>query len=327
MVMVGAGVVFAGECLLDKLDSPVIIKGDDTHAYRDPAAVYHDGTFYLFTTLVRTEEEGLIYSYTAETTSKDLKNWSKPRIITPKGQDLNYSSPGNVVRFKGEWILCLQTYPRRGYVMERDEKPRWADNDSRLFIMRSKDLVNWGEPELLKVMGPDVKFEDMGRMIDPYLIEEKAEPGKWWCMFKHRNQETGAKGTGMSYSYDLKTWIYANHVKSGENVTILHDGNEYIMFHSPRNGFAVSRSKDLKTWTHDKDRIMLGYGDWPWAESRMTACTVIDARDAENVGKYVMFFHGGKGPGQKRTRGNVSANCSIGIAWSDDLKEWSWPGK
>ncbi len=25
--------------------------------------------------------------------------------------------------------------------------------------------------------------------------------------------------------------------------------------------------------------------------------------------------------------GDCYKNCSIGIAWSDDLKEWTWPGK
>ena len=33
--------------------------------------------------------------------------------------------------------------------------------------------------------------------------------------------------------------------------------------------------------------------------------------------------------GQEFSRDGVvfDENCSIGIAWSDDLKEWIWPGK
>ena len=27
------------------------------------------------------------------------------------------------------------------------------------------------------------------------------------------------------------------------------------------------------------------------------------------------------------TQDNVDANCHIGIAWSDDLVTWNWPGK
>ena len=50
--------------MLNTLESPIIFKGDDTTAYRDPAVLYHNNVFYLFFTLVRTED-GKIYSYTA----------------------------------------------------------------------------------------------------------------------------------------------------------------------------------------------------------------------------------------------------------------------
>ena len=97
--------------ILNTLESPIIFKGDDTTAYRDPAVLYHNNIFYLFFTLVRTED-GKIYSYTAESHSVDLKNWSPEKILTPKDQSLNFSSPGNIIKYKNEWILCLQTYPR-----------------------------------------------------------------------------------------------------------------------------------------------------------------------------------------------------------------------
>ena len=51
----------------------------------------------------------------------------------------------------------------------------------------------------------------------------------------------------------------------------------------------------------------------------------IVCRAVKGVGKYVMFFHG-SGP-WKEIEGDCYKNCSIGIAWSDDLKEWTWPGK
>ena len=51
----------------------------------------------------------------------------------------------------------------------------------------------------------------------------------------------------------------------------------------------------------------------------------IGYRAVKGVGKYVMFFHG-SGP-RKEIEGDCYKNCSIGIAWSDDLKEWTWPGK
>jgi hypothetical protein len=59
---------------------------------------------------------------------------------------------------------------------------------------------------------------------------------------------------------------------------------------------------------------------------RLTAGCVLDLRHEPEIAKYLMFFHGG-GPGKTRTQDNAYANCSIGIAWSDDLITWHWPGK
>ena len=305
----------AERIILSELDSPIVLRGDSKTSYRDPAVIYHEGVFHLFFTLIQTEDDGNIYLYTAVSTSRDLRRWSDPRIITPKGQHLNYSSPGNVVRFGNEWLLCLQTYPRPGY--KRNTKLLWANADARLFIMRSTDLQDWGEPELLRVKGPDVPEERMGRMIDPYLIEDKDQPGKWWCFYKQN-------GVSLSWSDDLKSWTYFGRADCGENVCALIDGDEYVLFHSPENGIGVKRSRDLKHWRDVNGLITLGQKDWPWAENRLTAGVVLDLRKEPRVGKYLMFFHGG-GPGKEKTQDNVYANCSLGIAWSDDLAEWKWP--
>ncbi|MBC8373108.1 MAG: hypothetical protein H8E53_05905, partial [Planctomycetes bacterium] len=81
-----------------------------------------------------------------------------------------------------------------------------------------------------------------------------------------------------------------------------------------------------KRWRDVGKLIVLGQKDWPWAETRLTAGCVLDLRNEPTIGKYLMFFHG-SGPGKKKTQDNVYANCAIGIAWSDDLAIWHWPGK
>jgi len=307
----------ANPMILSQFRSPILLEGDDNNAYRDPAVLYHDGVFHLFCTWVQTDPDGRIYSYTVQTESSDFCSWTEPRIITPKGQLLNYSSPGNVVRFQDEWILCLQTYPRPGY--KRGGKLLWADQTARLFVMRSKDLKNWSEPELLRVKGQDVSEADMGRMIDPYLLQDKDDPGKWWCFFKQN-------GVSYSWSRDLRNWTYAGHTQSGENVCVLVEGGEYVLFHSPHNGIGILRTKDLKTWKQEGQLITLGQENWPWAENRLTAGFVLDLRTEPGVEGYLLFFHGG-GPGKTKTQDNVDAHCSIGIAWSCDLVRWEWPGK
>ncbi len=291
-----------------RIPSPVIFRGDRNTAYRDPAAFYHNGTLHLFFSLMEVEPDGKEYWYTAKSTSTDLVHWTEPKKFTPRDRHLNYASPGNVIRFSKEFVLCLQTYPTPNGEI-------FGNGNSRVWIMRSSDLEHWGKPELLMVKGPGVPVEEMGRMIDPFLLEDKDDPGKWWCFYKQN-------GVSMSWSRDLKTWTYAGHANAGENVCALVDGNEYVLFHSPRNGIGIKRSADLKEWK-DETLLTLGQKDWPWAQRRLTAGFVMDLRKEPRVGKYLMFFHGDTGEGPK-THG-AHGQGTLGLAWSDDLSHWEWP--
>ena len=51
---------------------------------------------------------------------------ARSRLLLQRDQSLDYCSPGNVVRFKDEWILCLQSYPRPDYTA--DQKPRYGSH-------------------------------------------------------------------------------------------------------------------------------------------------------------------------------------------------------
>ena len=125
----------------------------------------------------------------------------------------------------------------------------------------------------------------------------------------------------MSYSCDMKNWNFHGRTNSGENVCVLEENGEYILFHSPSNGIGVKRTKDLDTWTDSENIITLGQSDWTWAAGRITAGTVVDMRDHPDIKKYLMFFHG-SGPGDENT--DFDRNSSIGIAWSEDLTDWDW---
>lgn len=265
------------------LDSVRLIEGDKRHAYRDPTVVYVDGIFYMYYTFVEIRPNRKIYSYTAFRKSCDLKNWSRQKIITPKNQNLNYCSPGNVIYFNGQWVLCLQSYPRAGYVV--DQIPRYGDDTSRIFIMRSNDLEKWSKPELLEVKGRDVPREEMGRMIDAYLVEDKNAPGKWWCFYKQ-------EGASMSWSYDLRNWEYFKRIDAGENACVIVKDDKYYLFHSPANGIGIKVSDDLKNWADWSEPVTLGQEQWDWAKGRLTAGFVLDLTEDSRIGKYLMFFHG-----------------------------------
>ena len=291
------------------ISSPMFFCGDATTAYRDPAAVYHDGWFYLYFTMVKIEPDKQAYGYVAWSKSCDLAHWTEPKIFTPRDQRLNYSSPGNLIRQGGEWVLCLQTYPR-------PNGEKYANETARLWTMRSRDLETWDAPELLRVKGPDVPLGKMGRMIDPYLLESKDEPGKWFCFYKQN-------GVSLSSSRDLKNWTCLGHTAAGENPCVIVDGDDYVLFHSPPNGIGIKRSKDLKVW-RDEGVLKLGQDHWPWAQGRLTAGFVLDLRKDPHVGKALMFFHGSNFP-EDDARGGFDNFASLGLAWSDNLTTWDWP--
>ena len=213
-----AFIIFSGSLLfaqsfdLSQLSTPIIFKGDSVTAYRDPAILFHNDVFYLYFTLVEIEPNGSIYSYTAQSRSKDLIEWSTPEKITVRDQSMNFSSPGNIIRYENDWIICVQTYPRLDYKVE--QMPRYGDENSRIFIMKSKDLKKWSSPEVIMVKGNDIPVSKMGRMIDPYIIEDKDATGKYWCFYKQN-------GVSLSYSYDMKNWTFFGSTKSGDRKSVV----------------------------------------------------------------------------------------------------------
>lgn len=96
------------------------------------------------------------------------------------------------------------------------------------------------------------------------------------------------------------------------------------MFHSPRNGVGIKRSADLAQWRDWGGLITLGQDDWHWAKGRLTAGAVINLKQVRGIEKYLMFFHG-SGPESESV--HFDNHASLGIAWSDDLMHWSWPGR
>lgn len=287
------------------IDDPRIFRGDEKTAYRDPAAIWHDGVFHVYFTLVETEPDRTIHSYVAQTESRDLKTWTKPVKITPKSV-MDYSSPGNVVRDGDEWVICYQSYPRPGNVA--DGKIRYGNGTARLFTARSKDLRTWSKPELIRVKGPDVAEKDMGRMIDPYLL--RGEDGVWRCFYKQEGGADGREGACFSKSPDLKTWECVGYTEAGENVCVVKTDDGYLMMHSPHNGLGLKTSDDLVHWRDVPGLVTLDQDKWPWARGRLTAGCLLDARQVPGVGSWLLFFHG-SGPQDERVDFDKNASLAV----------------
>jgi hypothetical protein len=296
---------------LSALRSPILLHGSEREAFRDPAVVYADGVFHLFFTWVKSDgERRHVRMAVAQSTSANLVDWTPPVALTAFDPQWNFSSPGDIVRFQGRWVMCVSSYPR-----PHDEAI--GNRDARIWLLRSDDLVTWTPPELLRVKGPAVPQEAMGRMIDPYLYPDKDDPTLWWCLFKQKG------AVHRSSSRDLAEWTPDGTLAEGENPCMLVVDGSYYLFSSPKNGIAVARSADGDHWTK-LGLLTLGQDGWPWARGRITAGFVLDLRANPAIGKYLMFFHG-TGPEPEPVVFDTRA-C-LGIAWSDDLLHWDWPGK
>lgn len=160
-------------------------------AARDPALVCADGLFHCYhTTAVRDGDRYQLYL--DESVSRDLRRWEPvQRLTTSK---LNFSSPGNALRVGNEWVLCVQSYPV-------DPGTRIGNDDSRLWLMRSRDLREWSAPEPMHPQGCRAEWAQSRRQIDPYLVEHD---GRYWCFYKN----SGC--LGLLVSDDLTAWEEAS---------------------------------------------------------------------------------------------------------------------
>ncbi len=272
----------------------LLFEQTNKYSYRDPAAYIENGTIYLFFTLVENTPERQ-YFYVAMSQSKDFKSWTEPKILTEKDNLKNYSSPGNVIKLNGEYYLCVQTYPR-------EDGQIYGNENSRIFTMKSNDLMNWEKPELLKVKGV-VPESKMGRMIDPYILQDD---DKFICFFKQN-------GVSYSTSTDLINWQFQGSADCGENVCVIKENDEYLIFNSPENGINIMSTKDFKSF-NDIKTLFLNQENKPWAKDRITAGFVIDASSISPY-KYAMFYHGDN-------EDNYLFGATLAVAFSNDLYVW-----
>lgn len=296
--------------MLSNLTSPILLQGNNRMAYRDPLILHEDGKFWLFYSIATNQTDTVIqgeaFWQTAYSTSTDLKQWSKPIAITPQDLTLNFCSPGSITKHDGEWVMSLQSYPT-------PNGEKFGNDSSRLWITRSTDLSHWSDLEMIYFMGSDVPNGSIPRMIDPCIIPDKDIPGKWWCFCKIKQT-----GVSMAWSNDLKSWNYEGRIDGGENPCVIVQDNKYVLFHSPSNGIGIKQSENLHDW-QDTGLLLLNQQHWDWAQGRLTAGYVLDARDLPSVGHYLMVFHG------EKDNNSFTVNSSIGIAWSKDLENWQWP--
>ena len=159
---------------------------------------------------------------------------------------------------------------------------------------------------LIRAKG-DSTAREMGRMIDPFILEDKDEPGKYWLFFKQN-------GVSISCSHDLEHWTYERHIEGGENACVLIRDGQYFLIHSPENGIGFKTSHNLIDWT-DCGCTVLDQAKWDWAGGRLTAGFAMESRGMTQH-RYLMFFHGSKKDAFPETHGEAS----LGLVFTDDFR-------
>ncbi len=273
-------------------------------AVRDPALFFYNNRFLCFFTAVKKTNRGYELS-TVWTESYNLSKWTIKDTVAYG--PLNFSSPGNVFFFDNNWYLCLQSYPINPGEL-------YGSDDSRIWLMKSRDLVNWGKPEVIVTEGCQTTWAKSTRQIDPYIIKHE---DLFYCYYK----TDGC--LGCVTSPDLEEWKEVSPEKpilaqsdtpdnkGIENPCVLKTDDKFVMFFAPcrdGRGIGYAESEDLINW---KDVKYLNFPELPWASGGPTAAMVLDLR--KEFGKWVMAYHGDR---------DKEHGAAMGIAWSDNLIDW-----
>ena len=278
---------------------PIIFKGSEQNAYRDPACYYYNGEYHLFFT-VSEKENGYMYNRVGHAVSTDLISFSEPELITVKDCTQNYCSPGNVIKRDDEYLICVTSYPMRVPYFVRG----YADESARLFFIKTKDFKTFSSPERIYPKGKEVANE--GRMIDPYVLEKDGE----YLLFFKQN------GVSVSKSDDLREWSFIGAVDGGENACVIEENGRYILIHSPENGIGIKESYDLKTW-QDMGVYTLEQNKWEFASGRLTAAFAMRT-PTDSQYQYIVFFHGSRADSSPETHGAAS----LAFAHTNDFKTY-----
>jgi sucrose-6-phosphate hydrolase SacC (GH32 family) len=244
-----------------------------------------------------------MYNHVGLSKSQDLINWTKPEILTETDKLKNYCSPGCIIKTKDEYLLCITSYP----MPEPYSVRYYADQTARLYIIRTTDFETFSEPEKIYAKGKNLSQKEEGRMIDPFIFENKDKKGEYILLFKQN-------GISLSRSFDMVNWKYEGSVDGGENACILIRNNKYLLIHSPDNGIGLAESNDLKVWKEIKN-ITLKQKEWDWASGRLTAGFAMESKGNTKY-KYILFFHGSRKESFPETHGNAT----LAMVFTDDFE-------
>lgn len=282
----------------------IIFQGDATTAYRDPACFFFHGQYHLFFTL-SIKKDGYLFNHIAMSRSSDLSHWTTPSILTQTDNRTNYSSPGSIFQYGDRYYLCITSYPMPYPCSEHEA----ADDTARLYLMETADFETFSSPQRIFPKGKTCSFQEEGRMIDPFILQDPKNPEQYLLFFKQN-------GISLSVSRNLSDWEYHGATSGGENACILYRNDAYLLIHSPKNGIGIRESRDLVHW-EDQGTILLDFNQHDWATGRLTAGFAMEAQGGTNM-RYILFYHASRQESVPETHGSAT----LAMAFTNDFKSF-----
>ncbi len=228
---------------LKKLSNPIWKRSDNL---RDPSVWKSADGYHLFYSRYSNNDWTKPENWSiAHVITKDFVTFEEDRDISAKG----FASPGDVIRWKGKYILPYQSYP---------EVP------TMLCYSTSDDLENWSKPVFFLEEAVHLPWNQANRVIDPTFVTEGE---RLHCFFVGTDRVHYASATnlvGHAYTDDpeLKGWTITtvdspligtceDGPDGAENVTVFRNNNEWVMIYSEglkSQHLAYITSKDLIHW-------------------------------------------------------------------------------
>ena len=275
---------------------------------RDPAAVFHEGKYYIFVTHQFEQHRwGAPECYQCFVlVTEDFRTFTPPRPVTPKG----YVSPGNIIRANGKWVMSVTRYP-------------WP---TAVCIAESDDLLNWSEPRVVigNYHGPYWNNREHGP-IDGYLVHWQ---DRYWMFHTDYKHGTHSQQLGLAVSDDLQTFenltpdhplldsSFYDEKRGIENVSLIIDKSQLYLFCSvgmPEQRIAVLQSNDIMQWNKLDAAAEIPNINQEWSKFIASAQFVADWR--QQTGYWVMLFMGTR-------HCDPYDRMALGMARSKDLKNW-----
>jgi len=238
------------------LKNPVWARSDNL---RDPAIFKTEEGYHLFYSRYSNKDWQKPENWAiGHVFTKDFNTFTGDHDASAKG----YASPGDVIRWKGKYLLPFQSYPLQ---------------PTRLCYSLSEDLYHWSDPVFFLEEAAHLPWNSGVRVIDPTLV---VDGDRLHCFFvgsDHHSAKWGINLVGHAYTDDpdLKEWTITTvdkaligtgerNVDGAENVAVFRTGEDWTMIFSEglRNQhLAYAKSDDLIHW-EIKGVIEIEHQEW-----------------------------------------------------------------